>query len=581
MSSTEPPIGVSSGARTARRPPTVRMRSSRKVVTTVAILLTVAVTFTFGIRAFGSEGAAAQPRFTDVTSELGRAVAQWDGPDWDRTDLTPAQERERLRQDPATMSAGVAVIDVDRDGFDDVYVTRMWAPNLFYRNHNGETFVEQGAEMGIDDPGPTTGAVFGDVDGDGDLDLFVTSLFREPNRLFINDGTNNFTEEGIARGAAGPDDYLPGDNLSFGASMADIDSDGDLDIIVNQWHAPGDVAPGKSRILVNDGTGRFTTGNKALGIDFTELAVFTTVAADANGDGLVDLLVVGDWGTSRLYVGQQDGGFIDDTGPAGIGSEENGMGSVVADLDGDLDLDWFVTSISGPGHTGNRLFMNDGGGVFTDMTDAYGVRDGFWGWGTAAADFDNDGDLDLVMTNGWQGSKTHGSSGDRYQHYVDDPMRLWLNSGELPWDEIAVSAGLADTGEGKALVAFDYDRDGDLDLFIARTVEGPRLYRNDSEASANWLRILPVDSQTGAPVMGAVVYVTDATGRIQRRDVRAGDTFQGQRPPSAHFGFGPEDGPVTVRVEWPDGSTTTHSDVEQQQVVSVALSQGGSEDVTP
>lgn len=153
------------------------------------------------------------------------------------------------------------------------------------------------------------------------------------------------------------------------------------------------------------------------------------------------------------------------------------MGLAIADIDGDGWLEWFVSSISDEqkiNHTGNRLYRNNGDRTFTEITDRAGVRDGGWGWAVVFIDYDNDGDPDLVMANGVDFPNDKDGAG-----FDDDAMRFWENDGAGNFTEIAGEIGLVDTGVGKGLVKFDFDRDGDLDLFVVNNRSRPVLYRND------------------------------------------------------------------------------------------------------
>ena len=157
--------------------------------------------------------------------------------------------------------------------------------------------------------------------------------------------------------------------------------------------------------------------------------------------------------------------------------------STFGDIDGDGLVDWFVTSIFDPdetcevrecnwGYTGNRLYRNEGGRVFSDATDDAGVRNGAWGWGTTLFDSDNDGDLDLVMTNGVDFPDDEVPEVD--EPWNDDAMRFWRNDGRGGMTEMADAVGLTDTGSGKGLLVFDYDEDGDLDIFLVNNAAAPR-----------------------------------------------------------------------------------------------------------
>ncbi len=313
--------------------------------------------------------------------------------------------------------------------------------------------------------------------------------------------------------------------------------------------------------MINEG-GVFTDGTEAAGIDPNGRAGFSPAFADVNGDGVMDIAIAADWGRSRLYLGRGDGTFDDVTETAGVGTDENGMGSVLEDLDQDGDLDWFVTSIFNDEScdepigacTGNRLYLGEGDGTFTDGTDAAGVRDGGWGWGAVAVDFDHDGDLDLLHENG------QGLIGA----YWDDALRLFRNDGEMRFREIACAYGLAYPGADKGIVPFDLENDGDLDLFVARSFDDPLLFRNDGADDRAWLRVRLSQSGANPSGVGATVTV-DADGVTQTRRIHLDPGYGSPAAPEAHFGFGAHEGTVDVRVRWPDGTEQTVAGVDARQ----------------
>ena len=205
--------------------------------------------------------------------------------------------------------------------------------------------------------------------------------------------------------AAGP----PGTSYevqTIAAAAADYDRDGDLDLFTARWgtldggaEANGAPHPA-SHLWRNNGDLTFTAIDQMAGLAGLQTFpdnTFTPNFADINGDGWPDLLVVADFGESRVFLNQRDGTFRDAT--TDVISERNGMGAAVGDYDNDGDLDWFVSGISDPngipegnwGANGNRLYRNRGDGSFDDATDEAGVREGYWGWGSCFADFDNDG----------------------------------------------------------------------------------------------------------------------------------------------------------------------------------------------
>jgi hypothetical protein len=299
---------------------------------------------------------------------------------------------------------------------------------------------------------------------------------------------------------------------------------------------------------------------------------FAPSFSDLDGDGWPDLAVTGDFQTSRLFWNNGDGTFTDGTDAARVNTEQNGMGSAIGDYDGDGVLDWFVTAIycddseCDLGATGNRLYRNNGDRTFSDHTDLAGVRNGRWGWGAASFDYDNDGDLDLVMTNGVDFPE---SLADAFRA---DRMRLWRNDGAGRMTEVARAAGMTDQGNGRGLLVFDYDDDGDEDVFVARRADRPILYRNDGGNAGDFVRLRLEGTRSNRSGIGARVLLTAAPGgATQVREVSEGSRFLGQNESVVHFGLGAGTDAVSqVRIRWP-GSLTEQvlTDVPRRSVVDV------------
>lgn len=476
--------------------------------------------------------------------------------------------------EPERMTGGAAVGDVDADGWDDLLVTRMDAPLLLFRNLGNGTFTDVAAAAGLQEATRTNGAAFADVDNDGDLDLFLTTVAGNRAYLYINDGAGHFTEEAAARGALAPSTPVNVNKYTaYSVNVGDYDNDGWVDVRYSFWRV------GESRLLRNRGRiapGYFVDVTAAAGID-TKMLEFSATFTDLDRDGWLDLALAGDFRTSRLYWNNGDGTFVNGTAAAGVGTDENGMGSTLGDFDGDGDLDWFVTSIYDPdetcetgqcnwGYTGNRLYRNGGDRHFTSATNAAGVRDGYWGWGAVFFDADNDADLDLVMTNG----ANFPGSLDRLTRFTSDPMRFWENAGGGQMTEVSTNAGVLDNRSGKGLLTFDYDQDGDLDLFVVNNGDAPILYRNDSSNLGDWLRIRFTGSAQAYEGLNAFITVTAAEGGpAQVREMGVSSHFLGQSERVAHFGLGPASPtPVyEVRVEWQCGEVETYGNLARNQVL--------------
>ena len=539
----------------------------------------------FGI-VFGcwlNDGRAQTVTFTDVTQSAGVDYVQHN------YQQAPSSNRQ------VYMTGGAAAGDYDGDGNVDVFVTRLDDSDILFRNNGDGTFTDVTAQAfpPFDLNYKTNGAQWGDIDNDGDQDLYVTSIESDRYHLYINDGNGQFTEEAVARGVD-----LTGADLHFGqsASFGDYNMDGYLDLHVTEWREDFQVQDGtpfNAKLFLNAGAanpGTFSDVTDAAGVnmenvpfsdpvnhpDRFEAQSFASRFTDLDRDGYPDLIVSSDHGTSRLYWNNQDGTFLDGTTAANVGTDKFGMGSTVGDFDNDGDLDWYVTSIfddlpNVPFRDGNRLYVNNGDRTFTDMTDFADVRNGDWGWAASFADFDNDGDLDLCHTNGidWPApffaEVFHGD-------FIDDPCRMWLNNGDGTFTDVSDASGFNDTRSGKGLLTFDYDNDGDLDVFIANNGEHPVLYRNDSTGLGNWIKINTEGTESNRDGICAFITIIPDSNQPSVfccREVDGGSNFLGQNENTVHFGVGMATQLDEVRIEWPSGIVQTYVNVNTNQTLSI------------
>jgi hypothetical protein len=541
--------------------------------------------------------------FVDATAELGGVDTAYFPGDWP-PGCDPAGEG--WVGTPCKMElqgAGAAVGDFDDDGWPDIYLTRLVGRDLLLRNVLGEggggpSFEEVGLERGLVDEFGGNGAAWVDVDGDGDLDLYVTSLGLDARFWFyrnelVETGVASFVEEAHAHGLA-LDDGVP--HFGFSIAVGDYDRDGWLDLYTSEWR-PGSApteATSHARLLRNLGAeapGVFEDRTLAAGASMlmtnpAGLHVFAPSFVDLDEDGWPDLAITSDNGTSRLFWNRGDGSFVDGTPKAGVSLEGNGMGSALGDYDGDGHLDWYVSAIfslddsvecGNPvcGRGGNRLYRSRGPRCFEDLGAAHAVHIGGWGWGTAMWDPDNDGDLDLVETNGFQ--VPHGPPS---LIFVNHPLRFWRNGSEFlgksEFAERSSEVGLVDGGQGRGLVALDYDRDGDEDLLVVDNAgmfgTGTKLWRNETGDQNAWLAVELEGKAGNRHGVGARVELERAAASAaQVRVIGVGSHFLGQGEYRAHFGLGPENAPVAeVRVTWPSGEQSVLSNVGVRQVVTVS-----------
>jgi len=475
--------------------------------------------------------------------------------------------------EPRAIAGGVAAGDYDGDGQIDLYTVRGdVGPNLLFRNLGDGTFEEVAADADVDLDGvSSSGPIFADMDGDGLLDLFVGGVGGTPVSVFRNEGDETFEDVTATAG------FATGKNV-FGAAFGDYDRDGDLDAVLSHWATPLLAGVTSETLWRNDGAFSFTDvsldsgitailfGDAFLGLDLT----FTPNFVDIDSDGWLDLLLANDFKQSKVLHNEGDGTFADYT-DSDVITDENGMGAAIGDYDNDGVLDWFVSSIWDPsgstienwGVTGNRLYRGLGDGTFEDVTDAAGVREGFWGWGATFADFDNDGDLDLFHTNGWGAE-----AGPPTDDFFTDPARLFVSDGEGAFTEQSASLGVVDTGQGRGVVAFDQERDGDLDLFISNNRGPARFFRNGLGSDESYLTVRLQGLAPNTQAIGARVYVTTGAG-TQMREIRAGSNFESQDPAEAHFGLGAATEVSQLRVVWPLGGFTDLSSVAVDQVLDV------------
>jgi enediyne biosynthesis protein E4 len=457
---------------------------------------------------------------------------------------------------------GVAVGDYDRDGNADVFATtgNARSPALL-RNLGDGTFVDVTIEAGLTLTGVnTSGPLFFDYDGDGWLDLLVGATDQDHPLLFRNRRGGNFEDVTLTAG-------LEELGSTISASAGDYDGDGFLDLFLAHWGE----ARGTCHLWRNQQGRRFDCVDALVELpSFADGFVdqtFTGNFVDLDADGRPDLLVTSDFGSSRVLrnVSSVAGARFEPWSSPVI-SDENGMGAAVGDYDGDGFWDWFVTGVwDGDGVTegawgtsGNRLYRGLGDGTFEDWTDAAGVREGDWGWAACFADLNQDARLDLVHVNGWpQGSK----------QFRATPARLFIAASDGTFDERAAELGFTESGGGRGLACFDYDRDGDLDLLVMNNSGPLRLWRNDASEGA-YLLVELADRSPNTQGIGATVRIV-ARGVEQRRLLRAGSNYVSQDEAVAHFGLDQAQRVDELQVSWPDGERTTLHDVAANQRITV------------
>jgi hypothetical protein len=452
-------------------------------------------------------------------------------------------------------SGGVGAGDYNNDGYVDLYaIGGDGRPNLLLTNSGNGSFTDNAMQMGLDITGKGSGPAFADINGDGLLDLFVGNVDDGEPKLLLNLGDDGFRDITNESGLV-----LPGNNIS--AAWGDFDQDNDMDLLLAHWTL--EVSESNRYLWRNNGDLTFTNVSDQTNLfwDSSRDLSFAPGFADINSDGLQDVLFVADGGTSKVFLNQPNGVFADITTEQI--SDRSGMGSAIGDYDNDGDLDWFVSSISrGTQDTrrifGNRLYENQGDGDFIDVTNAAGVREGHWGWGACFSDFNNDANLDIFHVNGFYGQSNF---------LLVDPSKLFISNGDGSFAERSLEFGIDDTGMGRGIVCFDYDRDGDQDIFIANHDQPARLYCNYGNQNT-FVNIRLEGKSPNTQALGARIYVK--TNDVQQmRELNANSNYVSQNPVEAHFGLGEASNIDEIKIVWPGGDESVIENVDADQFLII------------
>ncbi|MCP3978490.1 MAG: CRTAC1 family protein [bacterium] len=523
------------------------------------------------LTALVSTGLVAAPQYVDVTAARNINFVGTYGSGF------PLIFPEDMLQ--ANMGNGAAVGDYDGDGDLDIYLlAQLDLPNVLLRNDldtGSKTFTDVTATAGVGDLGMSRVAHFADLDNDGDLDLVLvndnnmTALFPV-SKLYRNDG-GSFTDVTAGSG------FEPLGFLRCGTSLADYDGDGLLDVYVTNWGLEASVGqpnfPGSNRLYRNLGGFTFEDVTEDVGLGTLNRDSFTAIFHDFDDDQRPDLWVALDHTEDEFYWNTPTG-FVNDT--AGVGADHTGndMGMAAADFDDDGDLDVYATNITDP----NGIFpttqynvmhvnQDNGGGstLFVDEATTRGVEDTYWGWGVEFTDSENGGDLDIVAVTGFD---AYVDLADPGSPIYTTPSVLFVNDSTAMFVRDA-TAGLEAEDDSRGLVAFDYDRDGDEDLLITNVNQPVRLLENVSDPQGHWLTVRLQQTAGGnRNGVGATVWATIG-GKTRRRDMIVSDSYLTGSPAEVHFGFGAASVVDELRVQWTDGSESTYHNVPVDREIDI------------
>jgi hypothetical protein len=514
------------------------------------------------------------------------------------------------------LAPGVALFDYDNDGDLDVYLIqgqtlepapagpqrrtrptpsgdRLLRNDLRVASDGTRTlrFSDVTEASRIESRGYGMGVAAGDIDNDGWVDLYLTK-FDAPNQLFRNNRDGTFTDVSTASGT----DHR---SWSVSAAFADIDRDGWLDLYVANYLRYGfqDTAPCfgaagavdyctpdayqplPDRLYRNRRNGTFADVSGPSGITREFGPGLGVSTADFNGDGWIDIYVANDGRENQLWLNRQNGSFENAALLAGValpvtGKAEASMGVDAADVDDDGDEDLLVTELTGEG---SNLFVNDGSATFEDRSAASGLGPAsmpFTGFGVAWLDFDNDGRLDLLAANGTvQIIERLRQAGDPFP--LHQRKVLFRNAGGGRFEDVTDRAGaafaLSEVGRGAAFG--DVDNDGDVDVLVGNNNGPTRLLINQAAGGRHWVG-LELTGVGGRDMLGARVEITRKGAPSRWRRSRADGSYASANDPRVLVGLGEATTPPGVRVTWPSGKVETWDEVPIDRYTTLIEGQG-------
>ena len=509
---------------------------------------------------------------------------------------------------PEDMGSGAAFADIDNDGDLDLYIVNIprpltqdvegvsnpdTLPNVLYRNNGDGTFTDITNSAGVGCHGYGMGCVFADYDGDGDLDLYVTNYGA--NVLYHNNGNGTFSDVTKTAGV--------GCELwSTGAAFADVDGDSDLDLYVCNYVTydleklehkqaeslqsgkpvpsalnPHVFEPQDNVFYRNNGDGTFSDVTAEVGIAAPGGRSMQCMFCDFDNDNDLDLYVANDTSVNYVYRNEGNGAFTDVSSESWAADFRGSMGLTAGDYDGDGDTDLFMShwideenalyrnllvesGLQNPPTSEHIRFVDES---YSAMLAEVSIKQ--IGWGTALFDYDNDGDLDIFVTNG----STFQELNDP-EVLIPQTDALYRNNGDGTFTDVSESTGIAalPTRVGRGATFGDYDNDGDVDIFVVNNHAPPTLLRNDGGNRNGWLHVELVGTDGNRNAIGAKIQLKTAD-QTQIREVYAGESYMSSNSFIAEFGVRNATQVETLQVTWLNGETQVLHNIPANQRLRV------------
>ena len=507
--------------------------------------------------------ALAEPIFVDATESAGVMFEHTDG-------------RSGKRLFNEFLGSGGGFFDYDGDGDLDIYLVNgamqtgnsqdKVPHNVLYRNNGDGTFKDVTKDAGVGSPAYGTGATVGDYDNDGDLDLYVTNFGED--QLFRNNDDGTFTDVTKQAQVGNP-------NWGTSCAFADVDNDGDLDLYVANYAAytpkddkrcdergvhvycgPHAYPPVHDTFYKNNGDGTFTDVSSLYRpSDLTPQHGLGVTFGDYDADGDVDLYVANDQDPNFLFQNEGKGKFLEVALISGVcyndmGKEEAGMGTDFGDYNNDGQLDLTVSNYQ---TETNTLYHNHDSDFFIDNTIASGIAEathGYLGWGIKFFDYDNDGYQDIFVANGHLMDNI-----SVLEKHVTYPQRnlLFRNLGDGTFANVmSQKDGLALKKVSRGAAIGDYDNDGDLDILVTNCNQRPDLLQNAVGNKNNWIQIQVVGKKSNRSGIGARIKVVTGT-HVQYREVQSSGSYLSFHDLRAHFGVGKAEQIDLLEIRWTTG----------------------------
>ena len=537
----------------------------------------------------------ASARSESSTAAFEEVLAATSGISWVHT-----SGRSPMAHLPETVGSGCAFLDYDNDGWMDIYLVNsgrcdFYEPvqplrNALYHNNRDGTFADVTQKAGVPGDAYGMGVAVGDYDGDGFPDLYVTQYPH--SILYHNNGDGTFTDVTAKAGVAAP-------GWATSAVWFDYDNDGRLDLFVCRFvdyskaklKFCGDLLTGERHYCIpsiydpmpcwmfhNNGDGTFTDVSKKSGIAQPLAKAWGVVAADINNDGNMDLYVTNDTVPNFLFANRGNGhfeeiGLLSGVGVNAFGKPRSGMGVDAADYDQDGWIDLFEANVD---HEMYSLYHNDKNEVFSDASFPTGIGAAtrlMSGWGLKFFDYDNDGDIDLLLSNGHPDDTV-----DKRIEGVKflEPMLLFHNNGK-GFENVSQQSGpvLSRPLAARGMALGDFNNDGAVDVLVTQNNAAPVLLRNNVGRENHWLGVRLIGTKANIDAIGAKI--TYQSGDLKRHQFKVGGgSYLSSHDPRMVLGVGKRTKIDWLEIQWPlpSGKTERFTELPMDRYITIVEGQG-------